>query len=279
MAPPQKRKKAVPARERRSYRQFCGLAKAMDALGERWTLLIVRRSDAGSAPVRGHPEGVGGVDHQPARGALEGNGGRRDHSRGKTGSAVAGVRLCAHPGGTGLGTGAVGVGQVGVPVHGETVRADKPQPGPRAFSRSSALPGCYPCGDRGDAGRAKRVFQYRLGSGYADLREGAASRLRISASAGTRRPSWILFYGAGPTVPWRPNAVCRPAVPRRLCGPSWRPSAWLTKDFGRLRRRRQPQSAQAAAPGAARRFRGGGGLGRMPRVRGHDPAGAGSGPR
>ena len=28
--------------ERRSYRQFCGLARALDAVGERWTLLIVR---------------------------------------------------------------------------------------------------------------------------------------------------------------------------------------------------------------------------------------------
>lgn len=27
---------------RRSYRQFCGLARALDVLGERWTLLIVR---------------------------------------------------------------------------------------------------------------------------------------------------------------------------------------------------------------------------------------------
>jgi DNA-binding HxlR family transcriptional regulator len=27
---------------RRSYRQFCGLAKALDVVGERWTLLIVR---------------------------------------------------------------------------------------------------------------------------------------------------------------------------------------------------------------------------------------------
>src|SRR5690349_10047234 len=27
---------------RRSYRQFCGLAKALDVVGERWTLLLVR---------------------------------------------------------------------------------------------------------------------------------------------------------------------------------------------------------------------------------------------
>ncbi|MFN8060388.1 MAG: helix-turn-helix domain-containing protein [Vicinamibacterales bacterium] len=28
--------------ERRSYRQYCGLAKALDVVGERWTLLVVR---------------------------------------------------------------------------------------------------------------------------------------------------------------------------------------------------------------------------------------------
>src|SRR5438128_9807388 len=27
---------------RRSYRQFCGLAKALDIVGERWTMLVVR---------------------------------------------------------------------------------------------------------------------------------------------------------------------------------------------------------------------------------------------
>ncbi len=35
-------KKAPSAPVRRSYRQYCGLAKALDALGERWTLLIAR---------------------------------------------------------------------------------------------------------------------------------------------------------------------------------------------------------------------------------------------
>ena len=29
-------------RESRSYKQFCGLARALDVVGERWTLLIVR---------------------------------------------------------------------------------------------------------------------------------------------------------------------------------------------------------------------------------------------
>jgi DNA-binding HxlR family transcriptional regulator len=35
-------KRPDPPGERRSYRQYCGLAKALDALGERWTLLIAR---------------------------------------------------------------------------------------------------------------------------------------------------------------------------------------------------------------------------------------------
>lgn len=33
---------AAPAAVRRGYRQFCGLARALDIVGERWTLLVVR---------------------------------------------------------------------------------------------------------------------------------------------------------------------------------------------------------------------------------------------
>src|SRR3954469_21479691 len=34
--------------DRRSYHQYCGLAKALDVVGERWTLLIVRNLLLGS---------------------------------------------------------------------------------------------------------------------------------------------------------------------------------------------------------------------------------------
>src|SRR5947208_15766550 len=33
---------------RRTYKQFCGLARALDVVGERWTLLIVRNLLLGS---------------------------------------------------------------------------------------------------------------------------------------------------------------------------------------------------------------------------------------
>jgi DNA-binding HxlR family transcriptional regulator len=36
------RSKKAPEPERRSYQQFCGVARALDVVGERWTLLIVR---------------------------------------------------------------------------------------------------------------------------------------------------------------------------------------------------------------------------------------------
>jgi DNA-binding HxlR family transcriptional regulator len=36
------RRKAARDPERRSYQQFCGVARALDVVGERWTLLIVR---------------------------------------------------------------------------------------------------------------------------------------------------------------------------------------------------------------------------------------------
>jgi DNA-binding HxlR family transcriptional regulator len=34
--------KASISMSRRSYAQYCGLAKALDVVGERWTLLVVR---------------------------------------------------------------------------------------------------------------------------------------------------------------------------------------------------------------------------------------------
>src|SRR5690349_12744259 len=40
MARPSARSVLPP--ERRSYQQFCGVARALDVVGERWTLLIVR---------------------------------------------------------------------------------------------------------------------------------------------------------------------------------------------------------------------------------------------
>lgn len=46
---------------RRRYHQYCGLARALDALGERWTLLIVRQLLAGPARFKDLLESLGGI--------------------------------------------------------------------------------------------------------------------------------------------------------------------------------------------------------------------------
>jgi DNA-binding HxlR family transcriptional regulator len=53
---------AAEAHERRSYEQFCPLARALDVLGERWTLLLVRELLAGPqrfSDLRAHLPGIG----------------------------------------------------------------------------------------------------------------------------------------------------------------------------------------------------------------------------
>jgi DNA-binding HxlR family transcriptional regulator len=50
------------AHDRRSYAQFCPLARTLDLLGERWTLLIVRELFVGPmrySDLRGHLPGIG----------------------------------------------------------------------------------------------------------------------------------------------------------------------------------------------------------------------------
>jgi DNA-binding HxlR family transcriptional regulator len=53
---------AADAHERRSYAQFCPLARALDVLGERWTLLLVRELLLGPqrfSDLRAHLPGIG----------------------------------------------------------------------------------------------------------------------------------------------------------------------------------------------------------------------------
>lgn len=47
--------------ERKSYGQFCGLARALDRVGDRWTLLIVRELLLGPRSFRELEEGLSGI--------------------------------------------------------------------------------------------------------------------------------------------------------------------------------------------------------------------------
>ena len=45
----------------RTYRQYCGLAKALDVVGDRWTLLIVRELLIGEARYSDLLKGLPGI--------------------------------------------------------------------------------------------------------------------------------------------------------------------------------------------------------------------------
>jgi DNA-binding HxlR family transcriptional regulator len=47
--------------ERKSYGQFCGLARALDRIGDRWTLLVIRELLLGPISFRRLQEGLSGV--------------------------------------------------------------------------------------------------------------------------------------------------------------------------------------------------------------------------
>lgn len=47
--------------ERKSYHQFCGLARALDVVGDRWTLLIVRELLLGAKSFRELQDGLAGI--------------------------------------------------------------------------------------------------------------------------------------------------------------------------------------------------------------------------
>src|SRR5581483_3423202 len=46
---------------RRSYRQYCGVARALDVVGERWTLLIIRDLLLGPRRYKDLLEGLPGI--------------------------------------------------------------------------------------------------------------------------------------------------------------------------------------------------------------------------
>ena len=67
----------IRTQPRKSYRQFCGLARALDHVGDRWTLLIVRELLVGSAGFAALRAGLPGIASNllvQRLGELEGDG-------------------------------------------------------------------------------------------------------------------------------------------------------------------------------------------------------------
>lgn len=52
---------ASPQETRRSYRQYCGIARALDVVGERWTLLVIRELMTGPKRFKDLLDGLPGI--------------------------------------------------------------------------------------------------------------------------------------------------------------------------------------------------------------------------
>lgn len=173
-------KTPAPVSEKRCYRQYCGLAKALDAIGERWTLLIVRDLLLGPRRYGDILLGLDGITTNLLAARLK--------DMAKTG-LVEKVRLTSS---SGRATGAVSRGvaytltddgrelePVLLALGGWGWRfMEKPDPGDRRnlawglFSLKRRYRGVTrPVTAEMRVG--DRVYQYRLEADYADLREGA----------------------------------------------------------------------------------------------------------
>lgn len=166
-----KRKAVPPARQRRSYRQYCGLAKAMDALGERWTLLIARDLMLGPRRYGDILAGLEGLTTNLLAGRLKDMEAAGLVAREKAPPPSRGFAYALTQAGRELEPVLLALGKWGFRY------MEKPSPGDKRdlawglFALKRRYRGVtQPVTAELRAG--DRVFQYRLERDYADLREG-----------------------------------------------------------------------------------------------------------
>lgn len=172
MAPPPKRKKAVPARERRSYRQYCGLAKAMDALGERWTLLIARDLMLGPRRYGDIRKGLEGLTTNLLAGRLKEMEAAGIIVKEKPAPPSRGYVYALTPAGRDLEPVLLALGKWGFRYMEKPSPLDKRDLAWGLFALKRHYRGVT-LEVAAELRAGDRVFQYRLDRDYADLREGA----------------------------------------------------------------------------------------------------------
>ena len=170
--PPPKRKKALPARERRSYRQFCGLAKAMDVLGERWTLLIARDLMLGPRRYGDILKGLEGLTTNLLAGRLKEMEAAGIVMKERTAPPSRGYAYALTQAGRELEPVLLALGKWGFRYMEKPSPRDKRNLAWGLFALKRRYRGVTQA-VAAELRAGERVFQYRLEGDYADLREGA----------------------------------------------------------------------------------------------------------
>lgn len=166
-----KSRKRLSLPEKRTYHQFCGIAKAMDVLGERWTLLIARDLMLGPRRYGEILGGLEGLTTNLLAARLKDMEASGLVAKVAPAGAVRGVSYALTESGRELEPVLLALGKWGMRMFA------KPSPGDRRnlawglFALKRRYRGVTaPMTAELRAGG--RVFQYRLTEGYADLREG-----------------------------------------------------------------------------------------------------------
>jgi DNA-binding HxlR family transcriptional regulator len=172
--PPQKsRKRAKKADlpEKRSYRQFCGIAKAMDVLGERWTMLIARDLLLGPRRYGDILRGLEGLTTNLLAARLKDMEASGLVVKEKLAGASRGIAYALTDAGRELEPVLLALGQWGWRLLANAGPQDRRNLAWGLFAMKRRYRGVtVPVTVELRAG--DRVFQYRLTAGYADLREG-----------------------------------------------------------------------------------------------------------
>jgi DNA-binding HxlR family transcriptional regulator len=169
---PQRESRTRAPAERRSYRQYCGLAKAMDALGERWTLLIARDLMLGPRRYGDILKGLGGMTTNLLAARLKDMEGLGIIAKEGLPAPARGSGYALTAAGRELEPALLALGKWGWRFMGKPDPEDALNPAWALF----ALKRRYRGVTRPLVGELEiggRIFQFRLEAGYPDLREGS----------------------------------------------------------------------------------------------------------
>jgi DNA-binding HxlR family transcriptional regulator len=155
----------------RSYRQFCGIAKALDVVGERWTLLILRDLLLGPRRFADLRNGLPGITPNLLAARLKALAARGVIVRAPQAPPAGGFAYELTPDGRGLEPALLALGKWGWRFMSKPAKEDMLNMGWALIALKRRFVGC-PVPLTVELRTPERVFQYRLTADYPDVREG-----------------------------------------------------------------------------------------------------------
>jgi DNA-binding HxlR family transcriptional regulator len=177
----------------RGYRQYCGIAKALDVVGERWTLLILRDLLLGPRRFSDLHAGLPGITPNLLSARLRALTKLGAIARRPQPPPAGGQAYELTEGGRELEPALLALGRWGWRFMAKPARGDRISLGWALIALKRRFRGC-PAPLTIELGTPDRVYQYRLSGGYPDVREGTPWIADL-AVAGRLDAFRALFFG------------------------------------------------------------------------------------